>query len=50
MGTPCLCWVSPIAQHTMTFSLLRTRSNTSWISSRDSPVAARTSAQSVFRA
>ncbi len=50
VGTPCLCCVMPIAQQTMTRSLRRTSSRTFSISSRVSPVAARTSSQSVVRA
>ena len=43
VATPCFCCVTPIAQHTMIFLLASTRSTTSSISSRDSPVAARMS-------
>ena len=50
VGTPCLCWVSPIAQQTMIVLAARTRSPTSSISSRVSPVASRMSSQVTLRA
>ncbi len=50
VGTPCLCWVMPIAQQTTTRLLRRTSSRTSSISARLRPVAARTSSQEACRA
>src|SRR6478672_9024752 len=49
VATPYLCWVTPIAQHTMIFLLDSTRSTTCSISSRESPVASRTSAHEICR-
>ncbi|CAM5450059.1 hypothetical protein STENM36S_03846 [Streptomyces tendae] len=50
VGTECLCWVRPIAQHTMVRSEASTMRSAASISARVRPVAASVSSQSAARA